>query len=64
MMAARKQPPTVRQASEFGVDGAHAVELVQLTVPEVQGNCQMIEGATAAEQASNLLGRLREAGVL
>lgn len=65
MMAARKNPPTVRQADELLKDVAgHAVELVQLSVPDVQGHCEMIEGDTPEAKARALLRQLAEAGVL
>ena len=64
MMAARRQAPTVRQAADLLGDQAHAVELVELFVPEVEGDCQMIEGDTPTAQAETLLQRLEEAGVL
>ena len=64
-MAARKQPPTVRPADEL-LDGAgaHPVELVELFIPEVQGQCEVVDGDSPAAQAEALIGRLREAGVL
>lgn len=64
MIAARRKPPTERQADEFTDGTGHAVELTQLFIPDVQGNCEMIEGATPAEQAATLLRKLEEEGVL
>jgi len=64
MMAARRQPPTVRPAADLVSDGAHTVELVELFVPEVQGNCEIIEGDSPASKAETLFKHLEEAGVL
>ena len=65
MIAARRHPPTVRTASELEAGGgALGVELVELFVPDVQGQCEQIEGATPAEQAAALFARLEEEGVL
>lgn len=65
MIAARRRPPTVRAAADLEAgEGAHGVELVELFVPDVQGQCEQIEGATPAEQAAALFARLEEEGVL
>ena len=65
MMQARRQPPAQRQASEFVQDsGPLAVELVELSVPDVQGQCEIVDGASAAEKAAKLIATLRESGLL
>ena len=65
MIAARRHPPTVRPAAELDeAAGAHGVELVALFIPDVQGQCEVIEGDTPAAQALALLGKLEEEGVL
>ncbi len=64
MMAARRTPPEVMQASELASDAGAAVELVELLIPEVQGQCSIIEGDSAAAKAQTLLDRLVETGAL
>lgn len=61
MMEARRKPPEVRQA-EAGETTTGGVELCQLTVPSVQGACQMVGGQNAAEQAAHLFDRLAALG--
>lgn len=64
-MRARRTPPEVLQAADLlPKDGVHLVELVGLAVPEIQGRCELINGATPAEQAAALLAKLRGAVVL
>ncbi len=63
-MAARRQTPTVRPASDLLGDGGHAVELVEIFVPEVEGNCEIIEGDNPTAKVETLLQRLEDAGVL
>jgi electron transfer flavoprotein beta subunit len=64
-MRARRTPPDILQAADLTPDeGAHVVELVGLTIPEVQGRCEFIEADTPARQAGALLAKLREAAVL
>lgn len=65
MLAARRQPPQMKQASDLlGWVGGHRVEVKQLIVPDVQGHCEVIEGATPHEKAATLVQRLAEMGVL
>lgn len=64
MMQARRQPPEQRQAAEFASEEAVGVELVGLSVPDVQGNCEIIQGKSAAEKAERLMASLRERGIL
>jgi electron transfer flavoprotein beta subunit len=66
-MAARKKKITTVSPAELGVaDTALAprVRLVRQFVPTVKGACEMIEGATPAEAASNLIARLRAESVI
>ena len=65
MMTARRNPPSVREASEL-LDGAapHAVEVTELMVPDVQGQCEIIEGESTEAKAQELMRRLQEMGVL
>ena len=66
-MAARKKQATVLSPGDLGVgeeELAPRVELMQQFVPEIQGNCEMMAGDTAAEQAGNLLTALSESGAL
>jgi electron transfer flavoprotein beta subunit len=65
MMAARRTPPEVFEASTLSPDGeGAAVELVELLVPQVQGQCVIIEGDGPASKAEALLARLAESGAL
>lgn len=63
MLEARRKPPTVREASALLAAFPARVEVVEVFVPAVQGNCEMISGATPAEKAKNLMARLAAAGV-
>ncbi len=66
-MAARKKQATVLSPGELGVgdeEMAPRVELVRQFVPEIHGNCEMVTGETAVEQAANLIAAFRESGVL
>ena len=65
MIQARRNPPTVFQASELlqePTTGKMSIKL--LTVPLVQGNCEIIEGGDPKEKASQLLQILRERGAI
>jgi electron transfer flavoprotein beta subunit len=65
MIAARRHPPRVRTVDELDVDlGAHGVELIELFIPDVQGQCEFIEGDTPISQAQALMTKLEEDGVL
>jgi electron transfer flavoprotein beta subunit len=60
-MAARKKKPTVIAASELGLstdDLTEKVVLSQQFVPQVQNNCEFLEGS-AAEVAQALMEKLR-----
>jgi hypothetical protein len=70
MLEARRKRPEVRQAAEL-LPGANpgwapalgGVELVEVFVPNVQGKCEIIGGATPAEKAANLWKRIVATGV-
>ena len=69
MIAARRHPPRVIAAASLGAaslgaGGGAGAELVALSVHEVAGECEFVEGADAAEQAAALLRRLEAEGVL
>lgn len=65
MLEARRKRPTVLDASALpGSDADTGVELVRITVPAVQGRCEIIDGDTAAAKVSRLLEKLAEKGVL
>ena len=65
LLAARKNPPTMRAAADLAVNGnGHRIELENLLVPDVQGHCEMISGGSPAELVTALLARLRAEGVL
>ncbi len=60
---ARKMKPTQVQVDELGLapeDLAPKANLVKQFVPEIQGNCEFIEGDSPAALADNLIKRLRE----
>ncbi len=66
-MAARKKKITSVTATELGVAAETLVPRVRLVkqfVPTVKGACEVIEGASPAEAAANLIARLRSEGVL
>jgi len=62
---ARKVKPQVVDPADLGVgDLTPRIQMVKQFVPTVQGNCEFIEGASAAEQADKLIARLREESLL
>lgn len=66
MMASRK-PITVLRAADLGLDpGALAprLRLRSLFVPELAGDCELVEGESGSEQAAGLARRLRELKVV
>lgn len=63
MLEARRKRPQVMPADELGPI-PQQVELVGLEVPDVQGQCEMIENGGPAEKAAVLLKRLASLGVL
>jgi len=64
MLAARRVAPEALSAGDLAPEATNGVELVELFVPEVQGQCVIIEGDSPGEQVADLLGRLAETGAL
>ena len=64
MIQARRHPPTVRTPADLGVEDGAGAELLELTIHEVAGECEFVEGDDAAAQAAALLERLEAEGVL
>ena len=66
-MQARRMTPTVMTPADLEVDAddlTPRVTLEKLFVPSVQGNCEFVNGASAAESARTLVARLREERLL
>jgi len=66
-LAARRVKPRVLTPAELGLaeaDLVPALTLIRRFVPELQGKCEFIEGASPAELADRLIARLRQDGVL
>ena len=62
---ARKVKPQVVSPADLGVgDLTPRIQMIKQFVPTVQGNCEMIDGATPAEKADKLVARLREESLL
>ncbi len=64
---ARKVKPEQPGLADLGVSDAALApraRLVKQYVPTIQGNCEFIEGSSAAEQAEKLIARLREENLL
>ena len=59
--------PNVVSIADLGLtdaDTAQRAQLKQQYVPQIQGNCEMIEGGSPAELADNLMARLRAESLL
>ena len=63
MMDARRKPPEVREAASLNVVAAGGVEVVEVFVPDVQGHCEEVLGATPEEKARALMQLLAARGV-
>jgi electron transfer flavoprotein beta subunit len=63
MMDARRKPPEVREAASLSTQAANGVEVVEVFVPDVQGQCEEVLGATPEEKARNLVQLLATRGV-
>lgn len=66
LKARRVQPEVVNEA-DLNMAAEHSstrVQVVKQFVPDVQENCELIEGATPAELADRLIERLREERIL
>ena len=65
MIQSRRNPPTVFRADELlSGPATKKMSIKLLTVPEVQGDCEIIEGVDPKEKAIHLLQILRERGAL
>jgi electron transfer flavoprotein beta subunit len=65
MLAARRKPPEVFEAGDLlGEDESARVEIIQLSVPNVQGHCEVIEGDSPQAKAAALLEALTTSGAL
>ena len=65
MLEARRKRPEVFEAADLvGTPGHRTVELMAISVPDVQGHCEIIGGSTAAEKASALYSRLVAIGAI
>ena len=67
MMAARRMQPTSLVPGDIPLDPASlepAVRLAKLYTPQVQGNCEFVDGETAGEKARQLVQRLRAESIL
>jgi len=65
MLEARRKRPDVFEASELlSNEGAGAIELVAISVPDVQGHCEIIDGPSAAEKARALYAKLVAMGAI
>ena len=64
MIAARRHPATVRTPAELGVEEGAGAELLEISIHEVAGECEFIEGDDPAAQAAELLSKLEAEGVL
>jgi electron transfer flavoprotein beta subunit len=66
-MAARRKKATVVPVDDLSIPAESLQPKVALTkqfVPTVQGDCEMLSGATPAELADRLVARLREESIL
>ncbi len=70
IMAAKKKEPTIWKSADLGIEpselgvGGFRSHLVKLLKPVYEGKCEIIEGETPEEAASNLAGRLRQEKLL
>jgi electron transfer flavoprotein beta subunit len=65
MLAARRHAPKVERADDLLAGaGGSGVEVVELSVPDVQGHCQIIAGSDGAAKARALVQELEKTGVL
>ena len=67
MMAARRMQPVSLVPGDVSLDPASlkpAVRLEKLYTPQVQGNCEFVDGETAREKARQLVQRLRAENIL
>ncbi len=63
-MRARRQAPALLHGPDLVPLAPPGVALLELAIPEIQGQCEVIDGETPEAQAAALLARLQEAGAL
>jgi len=65
-MSAGQKPITTWSAADLGMEpeGANRFEILTMETPVHEGRCEILEGASAEEKASQLLARLRETKVI
>lgn len=64
MLEARRKKPTVLEAAALlGAEPENGTELVRITVPSVQGHCELVEGDSARSKVAELLRKLSAEGV-
>ncbi len=63
MLSARRKPPDMHEAADLIDDEAASIEIVELSVPDVQGHCEIIDGDSAEAKAGTLLETLQTSGV-
>jgi len=65
MLEARRKSPTILKASDLSMALPESgTELVRITVPSMQGHCEIIEGDSARAKVAELLRKLSTKGVL
>lgn len=64
MMLARQNAPQRFSAADLSPAPKRGLELRRLSVPRLEGRCEIIGGDSPQEKAASLLARLREEGVL
>ena len=65
MLEARRKRPTVYEAADLlPNESGQGVELMRITVPDVQGQCEFIEGESPNAVVKELFQKLVEAGVI
>jgi hypothetical protein len=66
-MSASRKTPTVWTASDAGIDAARiapTLRLVDLFIPDIEMECEMIESEDEAEAGRKLALRLREENLI
>ena len=66
-MAASRKRPTVWTASDAGIDPSRlspALRLVDLFIPDIEMECELIESEDEAEAGRRLAHRLREENLI
>ncbi len=63
MMEARRKKPTIYEAADLLPQAAGGVEVTRISVPALQGHCEIISGDSPAAKVAVLLGKLAASGV-